>query len=184
MTIILAETERLLLRRWHDGDRPAFAAMNADPEVMKYFPAPLSPTESNALAQRIDQFMQQHGWGLWAVEVKNGAPFIGFVGLSIPGNDLPCSPCVEIGWRLAAEHWGQGYASEAAQCALDVAFETLKLPEVVSFTAAVNLPSCRVMERIGMSFDGETFEHPRLPLGHPLRKHVLYRKRPCSSAGN
>ncbi|WP_431225459.1 GNAT family N-acetyltransferase [Serratia sp. L9] len=183
MTVIFAETERLLLRRWRDSDLPAFAALNADPEVMKYFAAPLNHTESHALAKRIDQFMQQHGWGLWAVEVKHGAPFIGFVGLSIPGEDLPCSPCVEIGWRLAAEHWGQGYASEAALCALDVAFGTLKLPEVVSFTAEINLPSRRVMTRIGMSFEGETFEHPRLPLGHALRKHVLYRKRPSLEVG-
>ncbi|TQI81665.1 RimJ/RimL family protein N-acetyltransferase [Serratia fonticola] len=176
MTILL-ETQRLRLRRWQDSDLLAFAALNADPEVMKYFPAPLSPTESDAQASRIRQFMHQHGWGLWAVEVKHGAPFIGFVGLSIPGDDLPCSPCVEIGWRLAKEHWGQGYASEAAQCALSVAFDTLKLAEVVSFTAESNLPSRRVMARIGMTFSGETFEHPRLPAGHPLRKHVLYRKR-------
>ncbi|CAM4103753.1 GNAT family N-acetyltransferase [Serratia silvae] len=176
MAIISCETPRLLLRRWQNSDLPTFAALNGDPEVMKYFPAALSRAESDAQANRIRQFMQQHGWGLWAVEVKHQTAFIGFVGLAIPGDDLPCSPCVEIGWRLAKEHWGQGYASEAARCALDVAFNTLQLPEVVSFTAEINLPSRRVMERIGMTFSGETFEHPRLPPGHPLRKHVLYRK--------
>lgn len=176
MTLITYETPRLLLRGWQDSDLPAFAALNADPEVMKYFPAPLSRAESDAQASRIRQFIQQHGWGLWAVEVKGKTPFIGFVGLAIPGDDLPCSPCVEIGWRLAKDHWGHGYASEAAHGTLDVAFNTLQLPEVVSFTAEINLPSRRVMERIGMNFSGETFEHPRLPPGHPLRKHVLYRR--------
>lgn len=176
MAIITFETTRLLLRGWQESDLPTFAALNADPEVMKYFPATLSRKESDAQASRIRQFMQQHGWGLWAVEVKQQAAFIGFVGLSIPGDDLPCSPCVEIGWRLAKGYWGQGYASEAARGALGVAFNILQLPEVVSFTAEINLPSRRVMERIGMNFSGETFEHPRLPLCHPLRKHVLYRK--------
>ncbi|AHG18993.1 GCN5 family acetyltransferase [Chania multitudinisentens RB-25] len=178
MTIITVETERLLLRAWQDSDLPAFAAMNADPEVMKYFPACLSREESDALANRIRQFMQQHGWGLWAVEAKGGAPFLGFVGLAIPSDDLPCSPCVEIGWRLAAEYWGQGYASEAAYGALNLAFNTLGLTEVVAFTAETNRPSRRVMERIGMTFSGETFDHPRLAVGHPLRKHVLYRRHP------
>jgi RimJ/RimL family protein N-acetyltransferase len=177
MAIMVRETPRLLLRSWQDSDLPAFAAINADPNVMKYFPAPLSRAESDTMAERIRTSMQQQGWGFWAIAVKGGCPFIGFVGLAIPGDDLPCSPCVEIGWRLAAEHWGQGYASEAANCALEVAFKTLNLAEVVSFTAESNHPSRRVMARIGMTFNGETFEHPRLPPGHPLRKHVLYRKK-------
>ncbi|KFK96819.1 MULTISPECIES: GNAT family N-acetyltransferase [unclassified Serratia (in: enterobacteria)] len=181
MTIVSLQTARLRLREWQDSDLPAFAALNADPTVMKYFPARLNREESDALAERIRQFMQQHGWGLWAVEVKEGAPFIGYVGLAIPGDDLPCSPCVEIGWRLAAEHWSQGYASEAAQGVLNFAFNTLNLAEVVSFTAEINQPSRRVMERIGMTFSGETFEHPRLPVGNPLRKHVLYRSSVVSS---
>ncbi|WON75820.1 GNAT family N-acetyltransferase [Serratia sp. UGAL515B_01] len=177
MASIFRETPRLLLRSWQDSDLPAFAAINADPNVMKYFPAPLSRAESDTMAERIRTLIQQQGWGFWAIEVKGGSPFIGFVGLTIPSNDLPCSPCVEIGWRLAAEHWGQGYASEAANCALEVAFNTLNLAEVVAFTAESNHPSRRVMTRIGMTFSGETFEHPRLPPGHPLRKHVLYRKK-------
>lgn len=169
------ETDRLRLRAWRDDDLPAFAALNADPQVMRYFPAPLSSAQSDALADKIRLFMQQHGWGLWALEVKSGAPFIGFVGLAIPADDLPCSPCVEIGWRLAAAHWGKGYASEAAEAALHYAFEHLNLAEVVSFTADANQPSRRVMERIGMTSEGESFLHPRLPQGHPLQKHVLYR---------
>lgn len=173
--IFSLESDRLLLRAWRDEDLPAFAALNADPQVMRYFPAPLTSEQSDALADKIRQFLQQHGWGLWALEVKGGAPFIGFVGLAIPADDLPCSPCVEIGWRLAAAHWGKGYASEAAKAALHFAFEHMNLAEVVSFTAGTNQPSRRVMEHIGMSSNGESFLHPRLPQGHPLQKHVLYR---------
>lgn len=174
-TILTLDSARLRLRPWRDEDLPAFAALNADPQVMRYFPATMTAEESRAQAERIRAFMQQHGWGLWAVEVKDSAPFIGFVGLARPSDDLPCSPCVEIGWRLAAAHWGNGYAAEAARAALACAFDTLHLPEVVSFTAENNQPSRRVMTRIGMQFDGETFLHPRLPAGHPLQKHVLYR---------
>ncbi|WP_413505039.1 GNAT family N-acetyltransferase [Serratia grimesii] len=173
--IFSLESDRLLLRAWRDEDLPAFAALNADPQVMRYFPTPLTSEQSDALADKIRQFMRQHGWGLWALEVKGGAPFIGFVGLAIPADDLPCSPCVEIGWRLAAAHWGKGYASEAAKAALHFAFEHMNLAEVVSFTAGTNQLSRRVMERIGMYSNGESFLHPRLPQGHPLQKHVLYR---------
>lgn len=173
--ILPLESDRLLLRAWRDQDLPAFSALNADLQVIRYFPAPLTAEQSHAQAEKIRQFMQQNGWGLWAVEEKDGAPFIGFVGLAIPADDLPCSPCVEIGWRLAATHWGKGYATEAARTALCYAFERLDLAEVVSFTAENNGPSRRVMERIGMSSSGENFLHPRLPQGHPLQKHVLYR---------
>jgi RimJ/RimL family protein N-acetyltransferase len=173
--IFSLESDRLLLRAWRDEDLPAFAALNADPQVMRYFPAPLTVEQSYAQADKIRQFMQQNGWGLWAVEEKDGAPFIGFVGLAIPAEDLPCSPCVEIGWRLAAVHWGKGYATEAARTALRYAFEQLNLAEVVSFTAETNQPSSRVMERIGMMCHNESFLHPQLPQGHPLQKHVLYR---------
>jgi RimJ/RimL family protein N-acetyltransferase len=173
--IFSLESDRLLLRAWRDEDLPAFAALNADPQVMRYFPAPLTAEQSHAQADKIRQYMQQNGWGLWAVEEKDGAPFIGFVGLAIPAEDLPCSPCIEIGWRLAAAHWGKGYATEAARSALRYAFEQLDLAEVVSFTAETNQPSRRVMERIGMTSRDENFLHPRLPQGHPLQKHVLYR---------
>ncbi|MFI5315395.1 MAG: GNAT family N-acetyltransferase [Myxococcota bacterium] len=169
------ETPRLRLRQWRESDLAAFAALNADPRVMEFFPAPLARSESDALAARIRGEIAERGWGLWAVEARGVSPFLGFVGLSIPSPALPVSPCVEIGWRLAAERWGAGYASEAARAVLAAGFERLGLHEIVSFTSAVNVRSRAVMERIGMCFDGETFEHPNLPSGSPLRAHVVYR---------
>ncbi|SEA91180.1 GNAT family N-acetyltransferase [Variovorax sp. YR216] len=168
------ETERLRARRWRDGDREPFAALNADPRVMAFFPAPLSRAESDALVDRIEAGFDERGWDLWAMEERASGAFIGFVGLSVPRPDLPCSPCVEVGWRLARAFWGRGYATEAARGALRVGFERLALPEIVSFTAARNLPSEAVMKRLGMAADG-TFEHPRIAVGHPLRLHTLYR---------
>lgn len=170
----MIETERLLLRRWREGDREPFAALNADPEVMEHFPARLSREESDALAARITIAMAERGFGLWAVEVRGGAPFIGFVGLSIPTFDAPFMPAVEIGWRLSRVHWGHGYAIEAARAVLDDGFGRHGLTEIVSFTVPANVRSRRVMERLGMRQDGE-FDHPRLPEGHLLRRHVLYR---------
>jgi RimJ/RimL family protein N-acetyltransferase len=168
-------TERLLLRSWRQGDREPFAALNADPKVMAFFPAPLSRAESDALMERIQAGIETRGWGFWALEVPGQHPFIGFVGLSVP-EGLPCSPYVEIGWRLARAHWGRGYASEAARAALRFGFERLGLPEIVAFTAEGNRRSRALMERIGMRRDeGGDFEHPRVPVGHPLRWHVLYR---------
>lgn len=175
MHIDTLNTERLCLRAWQDSDLAPFAELNADSQVMAYFPAPLTPAASAAQAAKIRQFMQQHGWGLWAVECSTVAPFIGFVGLNHVGDGLPIAPCVEIGWRLSAAHWGHGYATEAANAALAYAFQRLQLAEVVSFTAVLNRPSQRVMERIGMICDDETFEHPRVPVDHPLRTHVVYR---------
>lgn len=168
-------TDRLLLRQWQDSDYTPFARLNADPAVMEFFPAPLSRSESDALAVRIRGEITNNGWGLWAVEINNRAPFIGFVGLRWVTPPVPIAPCTEIGWRLSAEHWGKGYASEAALAALRFAFTTLELNEVVSFTATTNIRSQKVMERIGMQFTGETFEHPNVPLGNPLRSHVVYR---------
>lgn len=175
--LIEVHTNRLFLRQWRDEDAAPFAAMNADPRVMEHFPRLLSSGESDALAVDIRARIEKHGWGLWAVEVKGGAPFIGFVGLNVPTYTIPASPCVEIGWRLAAEHWGKGYASEAARAALRTAFEALHLPEVVAFTAVGNLRSRAVMERLGMRNLGENFEHPNVEPGHALREHVLYRMR-------
>jgi RimJ/RimL family protein N-acetyltransferase len=169
------DTPRLRLRRWRDADLAPFAALNADPAVMEFFPSALSRGESDALAARIRASMAERGWGLWAVEVPGVSPFIGFVGLDVPGPHVPVSPCVEIGWRIATEHWGKGFASEAARAALAVGFERLALAEIVSFTAAANRRSRAVMERIGMRFAGETFEHPNVPVGSPLRSHVVYR---------
>ncbi|SCK45858.1 Protein N-acetyltransferase, RimJ/RimL family [Variovorax sp. HW608] len=168
------DTERLRLRQWRDSDREAFAALNADPRVMEFFAAPLTRAESDALVDRIAAGIDERGWGLWAVQERESGAFVGFVGLSVPRPDLPCSPCVEVGWRLARAHWGKGYAQEAARGALHVGFERLGLPELVSFTAVPNLRSEAVMQRLRMTADG-VFEHPALPEGHPLRPHKLYR---------
>lgn len=126
------------------------------------------------MADRCSALIGERGWGFWAAELKTSKTFVGFVGLHTPSDDLPFSPCVEIGWRLAFEHWGKGYATEAAQAALRVAFDTLLLGEVVSFTTIGNLRSQAVMKRLGMKMIG-AFDHPKLPTGSPLKKHCLYR---------
>jgi RimJ/RimL family protein N-acetyltransferase len=171
---------RLCLRRWRDADRDAFAAMNSDARVMQFFASCLDRNESDAMVDRIEEHFGNRGFGLWAVEVPGVAPFVGFAGLSVltapPFAARRCTPCVEVGWRLAFEHWGQGYATEAARLALGHAFGVLALSEVVSFTSEINLRSRAVMERLGMHRDpADDFDHPRLPEGHPLRRHVLYR---------
>jgi RimJ/RimL family protein N-acetyltransferase len=168
-------THRLLLRHWRDDDLDAFAKLNADPEVMRYFPAALTRPESDAFAERAQAHIAQHGWGLWAVELLGGEPFIGFVGLAEPRFAAHFTPAVEVGWRLAREQWGHGYATEAARAAVEHGFGVLQLAEIVSFTATTNAPSRRVMERLGMRHDpAEDFEHPLVTPG-PLRRHVLYR---------
>jgi RimJ/RimL family protein N-acetyltransferase len=170
-------TPRLVLRQWREDDLAPFAALNADPEVMRHFPAMMTRAQSDAFAAYIQETIARHGWGLWAVEVHAGAPFIGFVGLGRPGFDAHFTPAVEIGWRLDRRHWGSGYATEAAAAALTFAFEDLNLPEVVSFTALPNQRSIRVMRRLGMTHDpADDFDHPALADG-PLRRHVLYRIR-------
>jgi RimJ/RimL family protein N-acetyltransferase len=169
-------TERTLLRRWHQADREPFAEMNADPEVMEYFPSVLSREESEAAVDWIAAHFERHGFGLWALEVPGVTPFAGFVGLAVPFFETAFTPCVEIGWRLAQPYWGQGYATEAARAALAFGFEEVHLQEVVSFTVPANVRSRRVMEKLGMTHDPrDDFEHPRVPEGHPLRRHVLYR---------
>jgi RimJ/RimL family protein N-acetyltransferase len=174
-TPIELETPRLLLRQWRATDREPFAALNADPVVMEHFPAPLTREESDALADRCERLIAERGWGAWATEIRATGELIGFVGLHIPKNDLPVSPCVEIMWRLARAHWGQGFATEAAREALHFGFEILQLQEVVSFTVPANKGSRAVMERLGMQMDAATFEHPNVPEGHVLRTHVVYR---------
>jgi RimJ/RimL family protein N-acetyltransferase len=178
-------TERLRLRRWRPSDRDPFAALNADPRVMEHFPSLVSREESDALAGRIESHFDQHGFGLWAVEVVGVEAFVGFIGLCIPRFVAPFTPCVEIGWRLAAQYWGQGLATEGARAALAFGFETLGLKEIVSFTATVNLRSRRVMEKLGMTHNpADDFDHPVLPREHRLSRHVLYRiaapKRPTN----
>jgi RimJ/RimL family protein N-acetyltransferase len=175
--IIEFETARLRLRRWRDADREPFAALNADPIVMEYFPSMLDRTATFAMIDRFEAAFAERGWSNWAVEVIATGEFIGFVGLSIPRLQFPFSPCVEIGWRLARAHWGKGYASEGASGALRAGFERIGLPEILSWTSVVNQRSRAVMERIGMHDTHEDFEHPGIAAGHLLRQHVLYRVR-------
>ena len=177
-------TSRLLLRPWLDRDLPAFAALNADPQVVEFLPKALERTESDALSDRIRAHFAEHGFGLWAVEVPGTADFIGFVGLGVPAFEASFTPCVEIGWRLARDHWGHGYATEAARTALAIGFEALNLAEIVSFTVPHNVRSRAVMERLGMRHCADQdFDHPKLPLGHPLSRHVLYRMPRAQWAG-
>lgn len=169
-------TDRLWLRRWQASDRPLFAELNADPRVMEFFPSPLSRSESDARVDRIEAHFEQHGFGLWAVEIPGISPFAGFIGVSIPRFEAPFTPCIEIGWRLDRAHWNQGYATEGARAALAFAFRWLQAEEVVSSTVPANLRSRRVMEKIGMTHAAsDDFDHPLLSEGHPLRRHVLYR---------
>jgi ribosomal-protein-alanine N-acetyltransferase len=171
-------TERLLLRAWREADREPFAALNADPVVMEHFPAPLSRAESDRMVDRIEAAFAERGLRLWAVEVADGEPFIGFVGLSAPGFEAAFTPCVEVGWRLSQPAWGHGYATEAARAAIADGFARLDLDEIVSFTSSTNVRSRAVMRRLGMSHDpADDFDHPRVAVGSPLRAHVLYRLR-------
>lgn len=168
------ETDRIRLRQWREEDFAPFAALTADPEVMRYFPATLSAEESNALASRFRDLIAERGWGLWAAEEKQSGEFMGLLGLHIPTAPLPFMPCVEIGWRLARKWWGRGFATEGARGALQFGFCELDLDSIVSFTALVNHRSEAVMKRLGMQRES-TFEHPVVPVGHVLRDHCLYR---------
>lgn len=173
--LIEFETERLRLRQWLPTDREPFSALNADSRVMEFFPAPLDRAASDTMADHCESLIAERGWGFWAAETKDTHEFIGFIGLHIPIPELPFSPCVEIGWRLAFQYWGKGFATEAAHGALRVGFGSLELLEIVSFTSVFNLRSRAVMRRLGMQETGETFEHPNVPVGSPLRQHCLYR---------
>jgi RimJ/RimL family protein N-acetyltransferase len=171
-------TKRLLLRRWLPADRPPFARLNADPRVVEFLPGPLSPEESDARVDQIEAHFAEHGFGLWAVEIPGVTPFVGFIGMTIPRFDAPFMPCIEIGWRLDADHWNRGYATEGAKAALAFGFRWLEAKEIVSYTVPANVRSRRVMEKIGMTHSpSEDFDHPSLPEGHPLCRHVLYRLR-------
>lgn len=175
-SVPVIRTGRLVLRRWLQRDRGPFAVMNADPEVMAYFPAPLSREDSDVFVERIEAGFDQHGFGLWALELRATGVFIGFTGLAVPGFEAAFTPAVEIGWRLQRPAWGKGYATEAARAALQVAFDEIGLPEVVSFTSTGNERSQAVMHRLGMTHDpADDFDHPRVPPGSPLRRHVLCR---------
>lgn len=173
--IIEIETERLCLRQWRARDFPVFARLNADPGVMAYYPDVLGKQESNNLANKIQSLIAKRGWGFWSVEEKASGRFTGFTGLHVPEYELPCMPCVEIGWRLARQHWGKGYATEAGKAALDVAFNRLDLAEVVAFASVANNRSIAVMERLNMHDTKQNFIHPLIPAGSRLGEHVLYK---------
>lgn len=172
---MVIQTKRLRLRNWKESDFDPFCDMCADQDVMRYFPSTLKRDESVAVAHKIKSLIDQKGWGFWAVEIPGACEFIGFVGLHVPTRNLPFLPRVEVGWWLNKPYWGKGYASEAAKAALDYGFSVLQLKEIVAFTAAINLPSIRVMEGVGMRNTGNDFEHPDVPVGSSLRRHVLYR---------
>ncbi|MDO7083823.1 GNAT family N-acetyltransferase [Pseudocolwellia sp. AS88] len=168
-------TERLLLRQWRTSDLHAFAQMNGCEKVMEYFPHPLTSVESDAIAHRLTKIITEKGWGFWANEEKNSQKFIGSVGLKQTDACLPFSPAVEIGWRLDSQYWHKGYATEAAKKSLEFAFNELNLKEVISFTAKINKPSIKVMERIGMVDTGKPFNHPIVEKNSSLLEHVLYK---------
>lgn len=169
------QTDRLLLRQWRDADLEPFARLNADPRVTAWFPAPIARADSDATVQRWRSQIDARGWGLWAAELRSSGDLLGFIGLQVPAAALPFSPCVEVGWRLAHEHWGHGYATEGARAALQFGFERLGLDEIVSFTALGNTRSRAVMRRLRMLEDPYRFEHPGVPAGNALRTHCLYR---------
>ena len=170
-------TDRLVLREWRDDDKPEYADLNADPEVMAHFPSTLTADQSGEMVDRMRLRWQEFGYGLWAVEVRSTRTFIGFVGLAAPTWTTPFTPCIEVGWRLARTAWGHGYAPEAAVAALRWGFAELDPPgdEFVSFTTESNTKSRRVMEKLGLTHDPvDDFDHPLLPDWHE-RRHVLYR---------
>jgi RimJ/RimL family protein N-acetyltransferase len=173
---VAIETERLALRAWQIGDREEFARLNSDVRVMEFMPACLSPAQSDLFLDRTKQHFLKYGFGLFAVELREGRRFIGALGLMVPAFEAHFTPCVEIGWRLAADCWGRGLATEGARAVVHHAFESLQLESLVSFTVPANIRSRRVMQKIGMTRDSaDDFEHPNLPEGHPLRPHALYR---------
>ena len=178
MTVPVIATERLVLRDWQASDSAPFAALNADPSVARYLGLQRDRAGSDALIESSREHWSTNGFGLWAVERSDDGRFLGFTGLARPSFEAHFTPAVEVGWRLAREAWGHGYATEAARAALTFGFETIGLDEIVSFTVPANERSWRVMQRLGMTRDpADDFDHPRLPEGHPLRRHVLYRLR-------
>jgi len=176
--MVILQTERLILRHWRSSDREPFSRINADPRVMEFLPGTLSREESDRWVDRIEAHFQHEGFGLCAVELCRDHSFIGYVGLAVPVFQASFTPCVEIGWRLSADHWGQGLATGGARAVVRHAFEVLRLECLVSFTVPANTRSRRVMEKLGMVHDpADNFDHPNLPEDHPLRRHVLYRLR-------
>ena len=176
MKPVILKTKRLLLRPWKAEDFEAFAKLNADPRVMEFFPSTLTRKESDEIANRRSKQVEEQGWGLWAVEIPGMAEFIGFIGIIPVPFETHFTPAVEVGWRLAHEFWGKGYALEGAQACLKFGFETLHLEEIVSMTVPGNKRSIRVMEKLGMHRNpSDDFDHPKVPEGSPFKRHVLYR---------
>jgi ribosomal-protein-alanine N-acetyltransferase len=176
MMLPVLETRRLRLRPFRDDDLEGLAALCADPEVMRYFPETLDRAAAAALGVRIRAHFDRHGFGPWSVEIKGETAYAGFIGLMVPAFDAHFTPCVEVGWRLAQLYWNRGYATEGAQAALKHGFGKLRCGEIVSMTVPGNRRSRAVMERLGMRRDpADDFDHPNMPEGHLLRRHVLYR---------
>jgi ribosomal-protein-alanine N-acetyltransferase len=176
---VVLRTPRLILRPWRDEDVEPFAAMNADPRVMEHFPSLMDREQTEAMVARIRTHFAAHGFGPWAVEVPGAASFIGFTGIFHVPFEAYFTPAIEVGWRLTPAHWGQGYATEAAQAVLQHGFERLALPEIVAYTVPANVRSRRVMEKLGMKHEpAGDFDHPRIAEGSPARRQVLYRISP------
>ncbi|MHB9703476.1 GNAT family N-acetyltransferase [Alcaligenes aquatilis] len=171
---ISLHTERLILRPWKPTDLEPFYRLNSDPHALRFYPATLDREQSDAIALRSQSLIEEHGWGPWAVELKEKGAFIGMVGLNRPTAELYFQPCVELLWRLLPEYWGKGYATEAARACMDFAFNELDLEQIVAYTAQLNRPSQTVMQRLGMTKQPGTFAHPGVPVGHQLVPHVLY----------
>src|SRR6185436_18443681 len=172
----MLETDRLLLRRWKLSDREPFAEMNADPRVMEFFPDCLTREESDRLIESIETHVDNHGFGLFAAELKAEAKLIGFIGLHVAGFQAHFTPCVEIGWRIGAQYWAKGLAPEGSRAVIRFAFDRLKLESLVSFTVPENTAARQLMEKLGMTCDPkDDFDHPKLPVGHRLKRNVLYR---------
>lgn len=171
----MIETPRLILRGWREADLEPWAALNADPEVMRHFPSTHTRVESDAMAARNQDHIDQHGFGLWAVERKEDGVFLGFTGLMVLRDNNPLAPGVEAGWRLARHAWGKGFATEAARAAMDDGFSRMSLKQIVAFTARSNLPSQAVMGRLGMTRRPDLdFDHPMVLQGDPLRPHLVW----------
>ena len=169
-------TNRLLLRRWQEDDLAPFAELNSDPVAMEYFPRLMSEAQTESMIEGMEAHFEEHGYGLWALELNLTRAFIGFTGLSVPGFEAAFTPAVEVDWRLFPKYWGSGYATEASREGMRFGFEVAGLEQIVSFTVPANRRSCRVMERIGMTHDPEDdFDHPSLENGSPLKRHVLYK---------
>lgn len=172
----ILETERLILRTWVDEDLDSMFAINQDLKVMEYFPSLQDVDMTKNFIDKVNAHFENHGYSLYAAVRKNTNEFIGFIGLLIADFESHFTPATEIGWRLSSNHWGQGFATEGAKAVLDFAFRELKIPEIVSFTAAGNAKSIRVMQKIGLQHnEADDFDHPKLDDTSPLKRHVLYR---------